>query len=130
MGMFRQRMTTCFLLLVLVFNTISSENQTEEEFIVKVNQKSAAAKRSFCCFFAKDHCSEPCAGKKCSANCIVECGEDGVFKCPGISCRDSTPKSCTPGPSTITSTTSTVCRLVKLYCGQQQVHHKGRQPCG
>ena len=30
-----------------------------------------------------------------------------MFKCPAILCRESTPKTCTPGPSTITSTTAT-----------------------
>ena len=42
-----------------------------------------------------------------SAKCIVSCGEDGMFKCPAILCRESTQKTCTPGPSTITSTTAT-----------------------
>merc|ERR1712013_33718 len=79
-------------LLAVLIHQAAANNQTGEDFTVKINQ-DGVAKRSFCCLFAKDHCSEPCQDKKCSAKCIVECGEDGVFKCPGIPCRDSTPKT-------------------------------------
>jgi len=93
-------------LLAVLFHQVIAGNLTGDDFTVKISQ-DGAAKRSFCCLFAKDHCSKPCQDKKCSAKCIVECGEDGVFKCPGIPCRDSTPRTCTAGPSSITSTTST-----------------------
>merc|ERR1711970_749438 len=78
------------LLLVILFHQVTADNNTGDDFTVTIPQ-DVAAKRSFCCLFAKDHCSKPCQDKKCSAKCIVECGEDGVFKCPGIPCHDSTP---------------------------------------
>merc|ERR1712013_969094 len=68
-------------LLAVLIHQAAANNQTGEDFTVKINQ-DGVAKRSFCCLFAKDHCSEPCQDKKCSAKC-------------------------TPGPSSISSTTST-----------------------
>merc|ERR1712013_123289 len=88
-------------LLAVLIHQAAANNQTGEDFTVKINQ-DGVAKRSFCCLFAKDHCSEPCQDKKCSAKCIVECGEDGVFKCPGIPGRHQQPggagAGCEPAP--------------------------------
>merc|ERR1719154_104556 len=96
-----------WVLLLATNYHISGLNTDKGDILVRVKQDSVASKRSFCCLFAKNHCSQPCEGKPCSAKCQVQCGEDGIFKCPAIPCREGTPKTCTPGPSTITSTTST-----------------------
>merc|ERR1712025_1047349 len=62
--------------------------------------------RSFCCLLAKTHCEAACYGRRCSSKCLVRCGENGVFSCTPVPCRDVAPDECTPDPPTVPPVTT------------------------
>merc|ERR1719245_1166962 len=75
-------------------------------FVVKNrNQQLESNTRHGCCFFAASICNAPCAGRRCSAQCTVQCGIFGGT-CAPITCAAAAPSTCLA--STVTTTTTTV----------------------